>query len=352
MIMDNENLLQIIDTALKDTGIIEINTLGESILQPAKFDTFIRTVQDKTKILPEARYMRMESQIVDIDRIAFIGRVFDSLMGETLGTADKIERLLNSATEYAKPQFSTNQLIAVGLQAIVSIKDSAMRRNIEKGNLENTILTLLGEAGGRDLEELALLGNKDIPYATDRVLRKTDGWIEKAVNKIYGVNGEGTTKDFDPAAATYPENMFEAALSAIPKVYLNTLSEWRFWVTWAVENSYRKILKARGTPLGDSVSTQAQPLAFEGIPVVRVPILERSATYSAVTHTAGKVCLFGHPDNMVWGVFFEMTLEREREAKLHQTDFVATCEVDANYEDENAAVAIYIDRPKPAEEVS
>lgn len=342
MIMDNESLLKIIDSALKDTGIVEVTTLGTSILQPQKFDKFIRTVQDNTVILPEARYMKMESQIVDIDRIAFIGRVFDSLQGDG-GTT---ERVLTDPTEYAKPQFSTNQLIAVGLQAIVGIKDTAMRRNIEKGNLENTILSLLGEAGGRDLEELALLGNKDIPYATDRVLCKTDGWIEKAVNKIYG--GEGG--DFDPAATTgvlYPENMFEAALAAIPKVYLNTLADWRFYVTWEVEQAYRKILKTRGTPLGDTVSTQALPLAFQGIPIVRVPILERSATYNGSTHTAGKVCLFSHPDNMIWGVFYELTLEREREAKLHRTDFVGTVEVDANYEDENAAVAMYIDQAPP-----
>ena len=46
---------------------------------------------------------------------------------------------------------------------------------------------------------------------------------------------------------------------------------------------------------------------------------------------------------MVWGVFHEVTIEREREAKARRTDFVLSFEGDADYEDEAAAVAAFVD---------
>ncbi|MDP2365279.1 MAG: phage major capsid protein, partial [Ignavibacteria bacterium] len=188
MIINNDSLLEMVDSALKG-GLIEVSDLGQAILQPQKFDKFVRTIQEATVILPKARYIKMESHIVDIDRLSFIGRVFDSLE-DAAGN----ERTL-STSEFAKPTFNTNKLIAKGMQAIVGIKDSTLRKNIEKGGLENTILDLLGEAGGRDLEEFALFADIDLSYAQDHILSKSNGWIKLAANAVYGA---GANKDFDP----------------------------------------------------------------------------------------------------------------------------------------------------------
>jgi hypothetical protein len=333
--LGQDELLKLIDRAMKG-GIVDVDALGEAVLQPTKLTRFIKKMQEKTVILPEARYFPMTAQIHEIDRIAFTGRVLDS------GTdADGDHREL-SESDYAKPDINTNTLTAHEFQAIVSLRDKALRRNIERENFENTLIDLLGEAVGRDLEELAIFANTTMSYSQDHVLSKTDGWVKNAANAIYGA---GASKDFDPAGATYPENMFNAMLESMPKEYLSNISDWRFWVNWTIENGFRDLLKARGTALGDLAYTTGGGLAYKGIPIKRVPIIERAKAESAGGF--GDVAILGYPNNHVWGVFHKVTIEREREAKKRRTDFILSLEVDAGYEDENAVVVAFIDAENP-----
>lgn len=330
----NAELLAKLDTAFK---AITVGDLNEGILTPEKFDQFVQAVQHRTVILQEARFMGMNAQQVDIDRVGFVGRILRAGLDD-----DKATHRDLTAGEHVKPVFSTNKLIAKELQAITGIKDQALRRNIERGNFEATLIDLFGEAAGRDLEEWYILANLSIDYATDAVLSLTDGWVKRAVNKVYGT---GDSKDFNPADSdNWPENMFEAMMAALPKQYLQNRAEWRFYVDWAVENAYRNLLKKRGTQLGDQAQTTGVSIPYKGIPVTYVPMQERSADFPT---GAGKVAQLQHPDNMVWGLFHEVTIERDRIPKSRKTDFVLTLEGDCNYEDENAAVVALIDQEAP-----
>lgn len=327
-------LLSKLDSAFKT---ITVGDLNEGILQPAKFDRFIRAMQHRTVIINDARFIRMESQQHDIDRVGFVGRILKSGTG-----TDGNHRTITDTNEHAKPQFLTNKLQAKELQAITGIRDKALRRNIERGNFENTLVDLFGEAAGRDMEEWFILGDTDISWENDDVLSLIDGWAKRAANKVYG---DGGSKDFNPAGDTYPEDMFEAMLSAIPKQFLQNRAEWRFYVDWDAENKYRNLLKKRETALGDTAQTTAGQLVYKGIPVIYVPMLERSAAVGS--NGAGSVAMLQHPDNMVWGVFHEVTIERDRIPKDRRTDFVLTLEGDADYEDENAAVVAFADQEAP-----
>jgi hypothetical protein len=332
--MDNEKLLRMIDAAMKG-GITELTDFGASILQPEKLTKLIRKVQLATKILPQARYTNMTAHIHDIDRVSFTGRILKS------GTDGASVHRSLSTSDYAKPTFATNQLIAKEFIAIASLRDSALRRNIERENFEDTLIDLIGEAVGRDLEEFALFANSDdISYNDDDVLSKTKGWIASAANAVYGV---GTSKDFDPSDDTYPENMFDEMLEATPKEYLNDPNKWRFWVDWTTRKAYLDLIKARKTALGDSIYKGELP-DYEGIPVEYVPLLARATTEN---NGCGRVAILGFPDNFAWGVFHQVGIEREREAKERRTDFVLTVEADAKFEDENATTIAYIEGTNP-----
>jgi len=322
--MNNAEMLARLDQAFK---AISIGDLNEGVLLAEKFDRFIEVIQHRTVILEEARFIAMQSHQVDIDRVGFIGRILKAASeGDALDSADHV-----------KPTFYTNKLIAQELQAITGIKDQALRRNIERGNFEDTLIDLFGEAAGRDLEEWFILADKAI--GDDAVLKLIDGWVKRAANKVYGSGG---SKDFDPADKDYPENMFEAMLKACPKQYLQNPAEWRFYVDWETQNDYYNLLKARGTNLGDRAWTEGANLPYKGIPVTYVPMQERSQSGHA-----GDVAQLQHPDNMVWGLFHEVTIERDRIPKERKTDFVLTLEGDADYEDENAAVVAFIDKETP-----
>ena len=333
--LSQEEMLKLIDRAMKG-GIVDVDALGDAVLQPTKLTRFIRKMQESTVILPIARYFPMDAQIHDIDRISFTGRVLDS--GEDAGGS---HRNLDEA-DFAKPVTNTNVLTVHEFQAIVSLRDKALRRNIERENFEDTLIDLLGEAVGRDMEEFALFADKTFTYNQDHVLSKSNGWIKQAANAVYGAGGN---KDFDPSADTYPENMLNAMLEGMPKEYLSNISSWRYWVNWTVENAYRDILKKRGTALGDLAYTTGGQLAYKGIIIERVPMIERAKTEGA--GGPGDVAMLGYPNNHVWGVFHKVTIEREREAKKRRTDFVLTLEVDAGYEDENAVIVAYIDKENP-----
>ena len=147
----------------------------------------------------------------------------------------------------------TNKLVEE-LQAITGIEDQALRRNIERGKFENTLISMFGEAAGRDLEEWFILADTNILPSADDVLSLIDGWVKLAANKVYGDGEEG---GFDPEGEDWPSNMFEALLAALPKQYFQNEAEWRFYVDWEVQNAYREQLKKRQTALGDDVQSKA-----------------------------------------------------------------------------------------------
>lgn len=335
----NMEILAKLDAAFK--GITEISDFGDSILQPEKFNRFVRTMEHAVNVLPNARFIRMDAHKSDIDRTGFVGRILKAGRAAAQGGGAVVE--LSASTHGVTPTPVTNQLIARELVAITSLRDDALRRNIERGAFEDTLLDLFGGASGRDLEEYALLGDTGVAYGTDDVLSQTDGWIKLAGNKIYGA---GASKDFDPAASNYPENMFDTMLSSLPKQYLVNVQDWEYEVTWEVYNSYHNLLKARGTALGDTAQVGMPQLYYKGIKVKYVPTLERAAASAAADDGLmnGKLALLTNPDNMVYGMFHDVMIEKEREAKARRTDFVLSFEGDAHYEDENASVAALIEK--------
>lgn len=334
--LSNTEILSRLDGAFK--AVTDVNELGASVLATQKFDRFVREARDATVLLPETRFLPMASHKTEIDRIGFTGRVLRS------GLTGTNSRRVLGESEFADPTVATNALNAVELQAITSLRDAALRRNIERQNFDDTLVDLFGQAAGRDLEEFALLADTGLyAYADDDVLSQTDGWLSRAANKLYGQeSGAGVgDQDFDPAD---PESIFESMLGALPKRFIGNPAEWRFYTNWSVRNSYVDVLRARGTVRADSVQEgPGTNIRYKGIPVVYVPGLERAAAVGAGGQ--GATALLSHPDNMVWGVFHDVTIEPEREAKGRRTDFVLTVEADADYEDENAAVAAYIDSP-------
>lgn len=335
--ISNAELLSKLDTAIK---AVTVTDLGEAILQPQKFDRFVRSMQARTIILPEARFIRMESQITDIDRIGFVGRILTQAIksGETV---------VGTETQVA-PIVATAKLTATELRASTGLSDRALRRNIERGDFENTLVDLFGEAAGRDFEEWAVLA--DTANTADDLLGVTNGWAKLAGKKLYGKDGTHQNANFDP---TKPEDIFEKLLLVMDKQFLVNRSEWRFYVPFAVENGYRNALKARGTALGDQAMLTNMPLTYKGIPVVYAPMLERSEvvdTGEDFSEGSGNIVMLQHPDNVVWGIFYQVNIERERKASERQTNFYLTIEADSGYENPNAAAVAFIDikNPNPA----
>ena len=347
--MDNREMLAAINTVMKD--VTDISDFGDAVLQPAKLNQFIRQMQHRTRLLPDARQITMDEQKSDIDRTGFTGRILRSGSNN-----DGTSRTLSSGS-FAKPFTATNQLVAQELQAVTSIRDRALRRNIERGNYENTMIDLFGEAAGRDMEEFALLSDTNIPFAEDDVLSQTNGWVRKAANHVYGRSWDAgiDVGDFDVEANNWPVNLFQVMIDSLPKVYFQDASEWLIGVDYDIFDAYRNWLMERETSLGDEAILNDILPPYKGVEIRYVPLLGRAATVDLSDETEvtrdrveGRTALLTNPDNMAWGIFHEVTVEPEREAKERRTDFVLTMEGDAHYEDENAVVAAHIDKANPS----
>ena len=300
--MGNQQLLEQVQGALKS---IMTNDLGSSVLAREKRQRFVRVVSEATTILDNARRIDMQSHTHDIDRVGFASRILQSASEGEDPSGDP------------KPSFNTNTLESKEVIAVPSLTDSTLEDNIEEEGFENTLIDLIADRTGIDLEELYLNGDTD---STDEFLAITAGWLKKAVNKL---DGGATEPDFDPADV---ESMFDAMLSAVPKKYLRNRSEWTLYVDWDIEDDYRNILRERGTGLGDSAQTDAIGLSYKGI-----SIQDNSNMPSGTA-------LLVPNSNLVYGVYRDIRIEPERKARQRSTDFVTTLRVDCHYEDENAAV--------------
>lgn len=298
--MNNTEILEKINEALK---AVTRNDLGAAILAPEKRQMFVRTVSESTRILDEARRIDMNSHTYDIDRVGFASRILRGAQEDTEPTGE------------SKPDFGTNSLESKEVIAIAGITDSTLEDNIERENFEDTLLQLIANRVGFDLEDLFVNGDTN---SSDELYKVTNGWLKKAVNGVVGAEG-----DFD---VTDVESMFDAMIRAVPKKYLRDRSQWRFYVHWDIEDAYRDVLRKRGTGLGDTAQTTGQTLAYKGIAVVDCPSMP-----------AGKALLVP-PSNLVYGIYRDIRIEPDRIPKKRRTDFVTTLRVDCHYEDENAAV--------------
>jgi hypothetical protein len=328
--LTQDQLLNKLESSFK--AAIDVTDAGDAILNPAQFDNFIQTVEADNVLLNDARFMKMTESKVNIDRISMSDRVLRS----GRDTSD-VHRDITDA-EMAKPDFSMNQLVAQEFQTVTGIYDKALRRIIGKDNFTNVLIQMISSAAGRDMEELGLFGDTDILYAIDDVLHQTDGYMKKAGCKVFG--GSAAT-DFDPDGLSAPTDMFDAMIDELDKKYLENPDQYAFYVNWAVADGYRDILAARGTTLGDQVITEGILPKYKGIQVKYLPRLARSTVTS--DNRCGNAALLTNPDNTVWGVFHEITVEPDRIPRSRRTDYVLSVEADVHFEDEDAAVAAFLD---------
>lgn len=157
-------MLANLDAAFK--GITTQATLGDTILEPEQFNRYVRTLQHKTVVLQRYRLQIMNAPKVDIDRIAF---------GERVMGPPPVEGQPKAESDWVSPQFAQHQLISARMQGVVSITDQMLRNNPERAGLQGTIVDMMSERGGLDIEEQAIKGDTG---SGDAFLALNDGWLK------------------------------------------------------------------------------------------------------------------------------------------------------------------------------
>ena len=307
----------------------EMNT-AKAILNPEQFAQFMRAATINQTILNDASFRRMNSHTQYVSSTKITGRVLQN--GYSSG------RTTNNNLTEADVDFGKAELVAKKLKAKTSILDDDKDDNIEKEQFEQTLLTMMGEAVGVDLEALAVFGDSEYTNnnTADPLFSVTDGWLKSGTPvKSDGAKGSGTA-DF-VLANTGVAGMFDAMLKKMPAAYrqANLMRDLVFYVPYEVYEAYRAFLIDRETGLGDSTLLNADELKYKGIPVKYAPVLD--ATDGRTVY--GKVpCILTVPEFLWYGVYKDLSVEPNRVVKDENTEYYYRIRCDATVQWPDAVI--------------
>lgn len=304
---DNKSLLQKADLALADLAA------NSGILQTEQADVFIRTLLDSPTIINQCRVIPMNAPERRINRIGF-GDMITRAARQSAGT-----RKLTEA-ERARPQLGQLLLNTKEIIAQVNLPYETLEDNIERGNLQNTIISLIGERVALDLEHLILNGDPGYVDADPNVqafMRLTTGVLNRVTSNTVNGTGLGTSA-----------SLFSQTIKALPTKYRRNRDMMRFYVPMDVEQDYRLAVSNRGSNLGDAILTTNQALPVFGVPMRGIAV---------IPDTKG---IFTDPKNIMFGIWREIRMEFDKDIESREYIIVLTARVGLQLEEEEAIVKI------------
>lgn len=300
---ENKSILEKADMALSD-----LTTGG--LLVPAQAQKFIRILIDEAKIMKMATVTPMKSHTQEINKIKFGTRVLHA-GNENVALAE---------ADRAKPQTSKLQLVAKLFKAQVNLTYEVLEDSIEQETLKQTIMTLMGEAIARDLDELLILGDVTSP---DSYLAQFDGLLRSITSNIVNAGGVPITK-----------SLLRDMLKAMPSPYLRDKNSLRFLTSVDAEIDYRDSLSNRQTQVGDGALNGATPVGYSGVPVIDVPIFPE--TLGGLTNETNVILT--DPKNINVGIWRQIQIETDKDIQAGKVIIVVTMRADMKLIEETAAV--------------
>lgn len=286
---------------------------GKALLNPQQLGQFLRAATLNQTVLKDAFFDLLESFEKQYVETGIDGRVLQpGYKYDQSGNAST-----NDELNPADVTFEPTILNTTKIKTMCSIEDDEKDDNIEQAQFEQTLLTMMGERAGEDLEVWALYGDTE-EYPKTNLLGTMDGWLKTSKGQIKseGAKGEGTA-DFDVTTGGV-EAIFDAAIYKMP-LRFRKRNLLKFYVPFEVEDAYRNLLKSRGTDLGDSVQTGYAPtLSYKGIPIINCQSFDDELLRSSMDTSN---VLLTNPQQLMYGVWKNMSIEPDRVVKDERTDY-------------------------------
>ena len=292
----------------------DMNSAG-ALLNPEQFNQFMRAAIINQTILNDASFRKMNAMQQVVSSTKVVGRVLQNGYDSTGATEDQLTA--------AKIGFGKAELNSTKLKALTGILDDDKEDNIEQAQFEQTLLTMMGEAVGVDLEALCVFGDDSYtsgsPAAKDPLFSTFDGWLTQATNTIESSNQSASTGDFN-IGTNGITSMFDAMINEMPVAYrqANLMKDLVFYVPWEVKDAYHDFLIDRETGLGDSSLLNNTELQYKGIPVKYAPVLD--AVDGRTVHGAIPSMLTV-PEFLWYGVYKDLSVEPDRIVAQELTNY-------------------------------
>lgn len=300
------------DIAAKaDIAVSDLVSNG-GYLNPEQANRFIQMVTDQPTVLNQARRVIMGAPQRKIEKIGFGSRV--------LHGAPDSGTYLDDAKR-AAPTTSKIDLATDEIMAEVHIPYDVLEDNIEKDNLENTIMSQLTAQIAMDLEEYLLLADTDLS-ATDDFLGLTDGVLKRIATNVVTMDG---TSGNEQEMGTH---IFKHAVKTIAPKYLRQRAAMRFFSSHKNEIDYRDVLAVRETGLGDQLTEGVRTVYAQGIPLTPAVMMPETTV------------LLTHPKNLIWGVQRDIMIETDKDIRSRVYIVVVTMRIAQQIENEEACVVV------------
>ncbi len=296
----NRTLLEKADLALADL------TAGGGILLPAQAQKFMRLLIKQSVLMQLATVVPMASPKHQLSKIKFGSRILRPGQEATaLAAADR-----------ARPDLSFLELDARLFKAEVHLSDEVLEDNIERGELRQTILEMIAEAAGRDMEEVIINGDT---ASADAFLATMDGLLKQTTSHVV-----------DAAGVAINKNLLRDMLKSLPSEYLRDKKQMAFLTSVDAELDYRNTLADRATVGGDRFIEEDTPALYSGVPVKPVPLFPENLG-QANNRTVALLC---NPKNVHVGIWRQIRLESFRDVSAGVLRVVATLRFDAKFAEE------------------
>jgi hypothetical protein len=297
----NRTLLEKADLAIADL------TAGGGILLPAQAQKFMRLLIKQSVLMQMATVVPMPAPKYQVSKIKFGSRILRP--GK--------EGIALAQNERARPDLSFLELDAQLFKAEVHLSDEVLDDNIERGELRQTILEMIAEAAGRDMEEIVINGDKT---SADPFLAVLDGVVKQSTSHVVDAAGGPLTK-----------NILRDLLKSLPNEYLRDKKAMSYLTSVDADLEYRNTLAERATVGGDKFLEDDTPVLYSGVPVVPVPLFPDNLG-AGNNQTVALLC---NAKNVHVGIWRQIRLETFRDVSAGVLRIVATLRFDVKYADES-----------------
>jgi hypothetical protein len=321
----NRSILEKADMAIRDLQD------GGGYLLPAQAQKFMRLLIKQSELMGMATVVPMAAPKQQLPKIKFGSRV--------LRAGKEATRL--SDAERAKPDFSYMELDAKLFKAEVDLSDETLEDSVERGELRQTIMDLLAERIGLDMEEVLVMGDTTSP---DTFLAQLDGVLVQTVSHVVDAGGQKLTKDV----------LFDG-VRALPSEYLRVKKALAWLTSVDTELGYRNSLAERATVGGDKWLETDTPIMYSGIPLKAIPLFPENLPAPFVPQPAPAgggpapvvpvprdrtTIILANPKNLQVGIWRKIRIETWRDISAGVLRVVATLRFDVRWIDELGTVRI------------
>ena len=292
---------------------------AKALLNDEQFNTFMRAATINQSILQDASFRRMNAMNQVVSSTFINGRVLQN--GYKNSDLDTQDSLTAADVDFGKAELKSTKL-----KAMCKLYDDDKEDNIEKEAFEQTLLSMMGESVGRDLEAVCVFGDASYVNGSalpDPLFSTFDGWLEQA--KTYQVksdlvddNTDDNDGDFDLDDGI--DAMFDAMIDKLPVPYraAGLMNRMSFYVPWEVYDAYQNLLASRVDTFGDTNLTGRPNLTYKNIPVKYAPVLDATDGRTVFGNVPSILTI---PEYTWYGVYKDLSIEPRRDVPNELTEY-------------------------------